>query len=53
MERASITSRQISDVQVMEKFSFITVPFNEAEKIARIFNKKGRKPMVTRAKMKK
>jgi len=48
--RVSIKSRQISDVQVMDKFSFITVPFDKAEKIVISFKDKGRKPLIAHAK---
>ena len=50
MSKVSIKSKQISDIQVMEKFSFITVPFETAEKIVVSFKKKGRQPLVSHAK---
>jgi ATP-dependent RNA helicase DeaD len=50
MSRVSIKSRQIKDVQVMEKFSFVTVPFDKAEKIVVSFKQKGKKPLITHAK---
>ncbi len=47
-----IHAHQIQDVQVYEKFSFITVPFHEAEKVIDAF-KKGdrdrRRPLISRA----
>ena len=52
MSKVSIKSKQISDIQVMEKFSFITVPFETAEKIVVSFKKKGRQPLVSHAKKK-
>ena len=48
--KVSIKSKQISDIQVMEKFSFITVPFEKAEKIVVSFKEKGRRSLVSHAK---
>jgi len=48
--RVSLKPKQISDIQIMPKFSFITVPFEKAEKIVVSFKKKGKKPMITHAK---
>ncbi|MFH1363364.1 MAG: DEAD/DEAH box helicase [Candidatus Omnitrophota bacterium] len=52
---AGVDSRKIRDVQVLDKFSFITVPFEEAEIILRAFkeNRGSRKPLVERAKERK
>ncbi len=50
MSKVQVKSKLISDVQVMEKFSFITVPFNVAEKIVINFKEKGRKPLISHAK---
>jgi len=50
MNRVSIKSKQISDIQVMERFSFITVPFEKAEKIVVSFKKKDRQPLISHAK---
>ena len=52
MSKVSIKSKQISEIQVMERFSFITVPFEKAEKIVVSFKKKGRQPLVSHAKKK-
>lgn len=49
----TIKSKQISDIQIMDKFSFATVPFDKAEKIVLSFKNKGRKPLITHAKGKK
>ncbi len=49
MSRVAIKPKQISDIQVLDKFSFITVPFSKAEKIIASFKEKGRKPLITRA----
>ncbi len=48
--RVSIKPRQISDIQVMKKFSFVTVPFDKAEKIVSGFKGKRGKSLITRAK---
>lgn len=45
--RVSVKSKLISDIQVMDKFSFITVPFEQAEKIVVSFKEKGRKPLIS------
>ena len=52
MNRASVKPKNISDIQVMDKFSFITVPFDKAEKIVVSFKEKGQKPLITHAKKK-
>ena len=52
MSKVSIKSKQISEIQVMERFSFITVPFEKAEKIVVSFKKKGRQPLISHAKKK-
>jgi ATP-dependent RNA helicase DeaD len=51
-DRVSINPRKIDDVQVMENFSFITVPFEQAEEIVKSFMEKGKKPLITHAKAK-
>jgi len=48
MSRVSVKAKHISDIQVMDKFSFLTVPFDKAEKIVISFKEKGRKPLITR-----
>jgi len=50
MDKVSIKSRQISDIQVMDKFSFITVPFEKAEEIVVSFKEKGQRPLITHVK---
>ena len=51
-QQAKVHSEKIKDIQIFDKFSFITVPFEEAEIILNIFKrKKGeRRPIVERAK---
>jgi ATP-dependent RNA helicase DeaD len=52
MSKASIKSREINDIQVMDNFSFITVPFDKAEEIVVNFKEKGQKPIIAHAKKK-
>lgn len=54
-QAVKIDAYKIRDVHIFDKFSFITVPFEEAEAILRAFkkNKFDRKPLVERAKEKK
>ncbi len=51
--RVSIDAREIGDIQVMENFSFVTVPFKKAEEIISKFRKKGKKPLFSLAKKRK
>jgi len=50
MSRVSVKSKHISDIQVMDKFSFVTVPFEKAGKIVSSFKEKGQKSLITHAK---
>ncbi len=50
MDRVDIRNREIGDIQILEKFSFITVPFEKAEEIIESFRQKGRKPLITHVK---
>lgn len=54
-KKARIDQQKIDDVQVMDTYSFITVPFREAEQILNSFKKitRGRRPVVERASKKK
>ncbi|MGE4286171.1 MAG: DEAD/DEAH box helicase [Phycisphaerae bacterium] len=47
--RVSIKSKQIGDIQVMDCFSFATVPFDKAENIVESFKEKGKRALVTMA----
>ena len=47
--RVRIESREISDIEVLDKFSFVTVPFAYAEEVLKSFKVRGRKPLITRA----
>lgn len=51
-EEVHIDSRRIKEIRIFDKFSFITVPFEDAELILDAFrNKKGKKkPLIERAK---
>lgn len=51
----NVPNRKIKDIQILDKFSFVTLPFHEAEILLSHFkNKKGRKGLfVTKAKQKK
>jgi ATP-dependent RNA helicase DeaD len=51
-DKVSIKNKQIRDIQVMDRFSFMTVPFEKAEKIVRNFKQNGKKPLITHAKKK-
>ncbi|MCP4723603.1 MAG: DEAD/DEAH box helicase [bacterium] len=50
-KKAKISDQKINDVQVFQDYSFITVPFKEAEIILKSFKKqnKGQKPVVVKA----
>jgi ATP-dependent RNA helicase DeaD len=54
-DEAGVDSYKIRDVKIFDKFSFISVSFEDAEVILKVFKKKkqGRKPMVEKAKEKK
>jgi ATP-dependent RNA helicase DeaD len=47
--RVSIKSKEIRDIQIMDKFSFITVPFDKAERIVVSFKESDRRPLITHA----
>jgi ATP-dependent RNA helicase DeaD len=48
--KTSIKPAQIKDVQIMDKFSFVNVPFDKAEEIVQSFKSRGKKPLITHAK---
>ncbi|MDD5584887.1 MAG: DEAD/DEAH box helicase [Candidatus Omnitrophica bacterium] len=54
-QKAKVEDRKIHDVRIFDAFSFITVPFEEAEVILRVFKKEqgGKRPMVERAREKR
>ncbi len=41
-ENCHIPSRKVWDIQIMETFAFVSLPFQEAEKVLSMFNRKGR-----------
>lgn len=51
-QQAKVHSEKIRDIQIFDKFSFVTVPFEEAEIMLNIFKKNmgGKRPIVERAK---
>ena len=49
-DKVTIKHKQIRDIQIMDKFSFVTVPFTKAEKIVKMFRSRGKKPLITHAK---
>lgn len=53
LSRVTIKPRQISDIEVLDNFSFITVPYKHAEKIIFNFREKGQKPLITHVKKQK
>jgi ATP-dependent RNA helicase DeaD len=51
VEKAKTRETKISNVEVFDSYSFITVPFQEAEFILRTFKREkfGKRPMVVKA----
>ena len=51
-DEGNIKQSTIKDIKVFDKFSFISVMFQEAEQLLAVFakNKEGRKPLITKAK---
>jgi ATP-dependent RNA helicase DeaD len=54
ISKCNISVGKIRDVEIMDSFSFVTLPFNEAEMLLSLFKKgkKGVGPLITRAKKK-
>jgi len=50
--KCGIKSKKIRDIQILEKFSFVTLPFHDAEVLLSYFKgrKKGKEPFITKAK---
>lgn len=50
--KCGIKSKKIRDVQILDKFSFVTLPFNDAEVLLSYFKgkKKAKGPFITKAK---
>ncbi|MFC1485385.1 DEAD/DEAH box helicase [bacterium] len=53
MSKVSIKPKNISDILILENFSFITVPFDEAEKIVVSFKEKGQRQLISHARKRK
>ena len=53
--KCGISADQIRDIQILDKFSFVTLPFHEAELLLSHFKKrkKGSGPFISKAKNKK
>ena len=53
-KETGISKKNIRNIQVLEKFSFVSVPFEESQVILETFKRKskGRKPLVAEAKIK-
>ena len=52
LSRVPMKGSLLGDIQVMDKFSFIAVPFDKAEQIIASFKEKGRRPLITHVKKK-
>lgn len=54
-DKCGIASGKIRDIQILDKFSFVTLPFHEAEIVLTYFKKRkrGAGPFITKAKAKK
>ncbi len=50
--KCGVKSKKIRDVQILEKFSFVTLPFHDAEMVLSYFKgkQKGKGPFITKAK---
>ncbi|MEF9438171.1 MAG: DbpA RNA binding domain-containing protein, partial [Candidatus Mariimomonas ferrooxydans] len=51
-DKCSIASGKLRDIQILDKFSFVTLPFHEAETVLSHFikRKRGPGPFITKAK---
>ncbi|MEE1573755.1 MAG: DbpA RNA binding domain-containing protein [Candidatus Neomarinimicrobiota bacterium] len=45
--------KEINDVQVLDNFSFVTVPFEKAEEIIKSFKKRGKRQLISHVKKSK
>ncbi len=52
-KKVSIRPKEINDVQVLDNFSFVTVPFGKAEEIIRSFKKRGKRQLISHVKKEK
>ncbi|MBW1616527.1 MAG: DEAD/DEAH box helicase [Deltaproteobacteria bacterium] len=53
MSKVSIQNRQINNIHIADKFSFLTVPFEKAEKIVNSFKGRGQRQLVSHAQQKR
>ncbi|MBT3216059.1 MAG: DEAD/DEAH box helicase [Candidatus Marinimicrobia bacterium] len=53
LSKVSMKAKDISDIQIMDSFSFMTVPFEMAEKIVVSFKKKRGRPLISHVKKSK
>jgi ATP-dependent RNA helicase DeaD len=52
-KKVSIRPKEINDVQVLDNFSFVTVPFEKAEEIIKSFKKRGKRQLISHVKKSK
>jgi ATP-dependent RNA helicase DeaD len=53
-EEINIKDRLIKDIKIFDNFSFVTLPFEEAEVLLKVFKKKrGRRPIIEKAREKR
>ncbi|RLA07146.1 MAG: ATP-dependent helicase [Gammaproteobacteria bacterium] len=52
-DKVDIKNHQINDIEVLDKFSFMSVPFSKAEQIIKKFKQNGKKSIVTLSKKSK
>ena len=48
-EKGSVKPNQISNIRIMNDFSFVTIPSEKADKIVAGFRNRGKRPLITRA----
>ena len=52
-KETGVSQSRIDDVKVLDAFSFFAVPFGDAEKVLKVFQSKGKRSLVSRAKARK
>ncbi|MGM0508911.1 MAG: DEAD/DEAH box helicase [Fusobacteriota bacterium] len=52
-DRVNISNREIDDIKILDKFSFMTVPFKKGEEIIQAFSSGGGRPVIEKAKSSK
>ncbi|MHC4886172.1 MAG: DEAD/DEAH box helicase [Planctomycetota bacterium] len=53
LTKVPMKAKHISDIQIMDTFSFMSVPFSKAERIIASFKERGKKPLIPHVKKKK